>query len=103
MARFSVHSMLVSLNIQDTPLRYSPPYGPAVDFTVTYNQKETQQPAAFTYSNLGPKWTFGWLSYVSDNPNTQLPLTRLYRSGGGAEVFAFAIRIQQYRQDDQDN
>jgi RHS repeat-associated protein len=101
MARFSVHSMLVSLNIQDTPLRYSAPYGPAVDFTVTYNQKETQQPAAFTYSNLGPKWTFGWLSYISDNPNTQLPLTRLYRSGGGAEVFAFDSGSQTFVTDTQ--
>src|SRR2546422_2392076 len=55
MARYSVHSMLVSLNIQDTPLSYSPPRGHAIDFTVTYNQKESQQPATFNYSNLGPK------------------------------------------------
>ena len=83
--------MLVSLNIQDRPLRYSPAYGPSIDFTVTYNQKETQQPNTFTYSNLGPKWTFGWLSYVSDDPNSQLPLTGLYRSGGGAEKAASTV------------
>ncbi len=40
MARYSVHSMLVSLNIEDRPLRYSPAFGPSVDFTVTYNQRE---------------------------------------------------------------
>jgi RHS repeat-associated protein len=96
MARYSVHSMLVSLNIQDTPLRYSPTYGPGIDFTVTYNQKETQQPASFTYSNLGPKWTFGWLSYLTDDPNTQLPLTGLYRSGGGGEIFAFDSGSQTF-------
>ncbi len=39
MARYSVHSMLVSLNIEDRPLRYTPPRGPATDFIVTYNQK----------------------------------------------------------------
>jgi RHS repeat-associated protein len=89
MAAYSIHSMLVSLNVEDTPLRYAPAIGPLIDFTVTYNQKETQQTATFNYSNLGPKWTFGWLSYVSDDPNTQLPLTALYRSGGGAEIFAF--------------
>jgi hypothetical protein len=89
MARYSIHEMLVSLNIQDTPLRYSPAYGPSVGFTVTYNQRDTQQPTAFNYSNLGPKWTFGWLSYVTDDPNSQLPLTALYRSGGGAELFAY--------------
>lgn len=96
MARYSVHSKLVSLNIQDTPLRYSPPYGPSIDFTVTYNQKESQQPATFAYSNLGPKWTFGWLSYVSDDPNSQLPLTGLYRSGGGAEIFAYDAPSQAF-------
>ncbi|PYI94750.1 MAG: peptidase C39, bacteriocin processing, partial [Verrucomicrobia bacterium] len=88
--------MLVSLNIQDKPLRYSPAYGPSIDFTVTYNQKETQQPGTFTYSNLGPKWTFGWLSYVSDDPNSQLPLTGLYRSGGGAEIFAYDNASQSF-------
>ena len=101
MARYSVHSMLVSLNIQDTPLHYSPAYGPAVDFTVTYDQRESQQPATFNYSNLGPKWTFGWLSYVSDDPNTQLPLTGIYRSGGGAEIFAFDSGSQTFTPDAQ--
>jgi hypothetical protein len=99
MARYSVHSKLVSLNIRDTPLRYSPPYGPSIDFTATYNQKESQQPALFTYSNLGPKWTFDWLSYVSDDPNVQLPLTGLYRSGGGAEIFAYDSASQSFLAD----
>jgi hypothetical protein len=101
MARYSVHSMLASLNIQDTPLRYSPSYGPPIDLSVTYNQKDTQQPATFSYSNLGPKWTFGWLSYVSDDPNSQLPLTGLYRSGGGAEIFAFDSGSQTFTADPQ--
>ncbi|MEY2549165.1 MAG: hypothetical protein QOD64_1747, partial [Verrucomicrobiota bacterium] len=101
MARYSVHSTLVSLNIEDRPLRYTPPFGPAVDFTVTYNQRETQQPATFAYSNLGPKWTFDWLSYVTDDPNTQLPLTGLYRSGGGAEIFAFDFGSQTFTPDPQ--
>jgi YD repeat-containing protein len=101
MARYSVHSMLVSLNIEDRPLRYSPAFGPSVDFTVTYNQRDTQQPSTFTYSNLGPKWTFDWLSYVSDDPNTQLPLTGLYRSGGGAEIFVFDSGSQTFTPDAQ--
>jgi RHS repeat-associated protein len=96
MARYTVHSALVSLNVQDTPLHYAPAYGPGVGFTVTYNQKETQQPATFNYSNLGPKWTFGWLSYVNDDPTWWLPLTSVYRSGGGAEVFAYDAPSQSF-------
>ena len=101
MAQYSVHSMLASLNIQDTPLRYSPPRGPAINFTVTYNQKESQQPAIFNYSNLGPKWTFGWLSYITDNPHTQLPSTSVYVPGGGAEIYPFDSGSQTFLPDPQ--
>src|SRR5205807_7517337 len=83
MARYSVHSMLVSLNLVDTPLSYSPPKGPSIGFTATYNQRESQQPATFAYSNLGPKWTFNWLSYVTDDPVTQRAQTLVYTSAGG--------------------
>jgi RHS repeat-associated protein len=61
--------MLVSLNIQDTPIGYQPARGPAINFTPTYNQKETEEPQPFNYSHLGPKWAFNWLSCVRDNPN----------------------------------
>ena len=96
MAQYSVHSMLVSLNIEDRPLRYTPPRGPAIDFIVTYNQKETQQPAAFSYSNLGPKWTFNWLSYVSDDPTVQLPQMSVYVPNGGAEIYSFDQGSQSF-------
>jgi Peptidase C39 family len=63
-----VHLMLVSLNINDEPVGYAPPVGPAVRFTVRYNQRDAFQPSIFTYSNLGPKWTFDWLSYITEDP-----------------------------------
>ncbi|HKP02600.1 MAG TPA: RHS repeat-associated core domain-containing protein [Chthoniobacterales bacterium] len=99
MAQYRIHSRLVSLNIQGRPLRYSSAYGPSVDFTVTYNQRDNEQPATFSYSNLGPKWTFGWLSYVTDSPSSQLALTPVYRSGGGAEVFAYDAISQSFIND----
>jgi RHS repeat-associated protein len=91
--------MLVSLNIQDTPLRYSPSRGPAINFSATYNQKETRQPASFNYSNLGPKWTFNWLSYVNDDPATQLQSTSVYVPGGGAEIYYFNSASQTFSPD----
>jgi hypothetical protein len=39
MAGYSAHARVASLNIQDTPFRYAPPFGPAVNFTATYNQR----------------------------------------------------------------
>ena len=48
--------------------------------------------AAFDYSNLGPKWTFNWLSYVTDDPNGQLPSNGVYLPGGGAEIYRIRFR-----------
>ena len=102
MARYSAHSMLASLNIEDTPIRYAPPRGPAINFTVTYNQRDTQQPQTFNYSNLGPKWTFNWLSYVTDDPNNASANATVYVAGGGAEKYSgFDSGSQSYLPDPQ--
>ena len=96
MPRYSVHSMLGSLNIVDTPIGYAPQRGPAIAFTATYNQMERQQPEIFDYSNLGPKWTFNWLAYVIDDPATQRPATTVYVPGGGAETYLFDSATQTF-------
>ena len=88
----SVNAMVVSLNLVDTPVRYVPPVGPAMHFTVQYNQREIAQPNTFTYSNLGPNWTFSYLSYV-------LPQTgqaEVYSRGGGVEVFYYNSSTNTY-------
>jgi RHS repeat-associated protein len=102
MARYSAHSTLVSLNIEDTPIAYAPPRGPAINFAVTYNQKEPEQPGTFSYSNLGPKWTFNWLSYVTDDPNNPGANAMVYVAGGGGESYSgFNSGSQSYLPDSQ--
>lgn len=64
-----VHLALVSLNINDDPVGYSPPVGPAVRFMVRYNQRDFYQLTPSNFSNLGPKWTFDWLSYITEDPS----------------------------------
>jgi RHS repeat-associated protein len=101
MAAYSAHAMLASLNIEDTPFRYTPPLGLPINFTVTYNQRENQQPSTFTYSNLGPKWTFNWLSYVTDTPNDSTTNASVYVPGGGAETYVFNPDLPGYPPDPQ--
>src|SRR5262249_18307042 len=101
MARYSAHSMLASLNIRDTPLSYKPPRGPAIDFAVTYNQRETRQPSTYSYSNLGPKWTFNWLTYVIDDPNWTPGNVALYDSAGGTESYPYNSATHTFSQDAQ--
>jgi RHS repeat-associated protein len=88
MAQYDVHSMLVSLNIVDTPVGYTPGRGPDLHFVVTYNQRDADQDDNLPYSNLGRKWTFDWLSFVKDNPTAPFAEPLVYLSGGGAEVYS---------------
>jgi RHS repeat-associated protein len=88
MATYSAHSMLASLHIEDTPIHCPAPRGPALDVTVTYNQREARQPNSFSYSNFGSKWTFNWLSYVTDDPANIGAYTTVYASGGGTENYS---------------
>src|SRR5207244_4954911 len=64
MAGYDVDSARVSLTMTDTPIRYVPPIGPAVEFTVSYQQREVAPVQTPTYSNLGNKWSFDWISYL---------------------------------------
>jgi RHS repeat-associated protein len=87
MAVPSVHLMLVSLHLEDEPVGYSPPVGPPVRFTVSYNQRDAFQPANFSYSNFGPKWTCDWISYITDSPQNPSADVTYYAMGGGLRTF----------------
>jgi RHS repeat-associated protein len=100
MAQYAFHVMLVSLNIVDTPVGYIPPRGPAVTFKVTYNQREANQPDTFTYSNLGNKWTFDWLAYITDNPtNTSADAEYFLRGGGTDSYTGYSAGRYDYQQE----
>jgi len=87
MAAYSIHLLLASLHLEDTPISYVPPRGPRLDFTVIYNQREANQPAPFPFSNFGSKWTFNWLSYVTDDPTDPAADADVYVRGGGTEIY----------------
>lgn len=97
LATHHVHLMVVSLNIKDEPVGYSTPVGLPIRFMVRYNQRDAFQPSTFNYSNLGPKWTFDWLSYIKDNPNSPSASVEYYIKGGGTRTFTgFDAATQTY-------
>jgi len=103
LATYSFHTMLVNLHISDTPLGYSPPRGPAVSFSLTYNQREAFQPQVFSYGNVGPKWNHGWQSYIEDDPVTPSQPVNLYLRGGGQETFTgYNATTQAYARHEED-
>ncbi len=87
MAQSNVHILAVGLHIFDRPAYYTPPKGPAMLWDVDYHHRDSYQPANFTYSNFGPKWTFRWLSYIVDDPNNVTANADLYAMRGGVRTF----------------
>lgn len=66
MTKYTANLMLVSLKLEDMPLRYNPPVGPPVEFKVTYNQRDPYSQAFPNYSNLGAQWSCDWFTYIED-------------------------------------
>ena len=84
MAVWDIHTSLASLNLEDIPLAYHPPVGPAVSFQVNYDHLEQNQTATLDYSNLGPLWNLSWVGFITFDGTTAS-----YHNGlGGTEVFA---------------
>lgn len=86
----TVEMEVVGLQLNDTPVGYTPPIGPAVHFHLVYSHRDAQQPTtAFSYTNFGSKWTFNWLSYILDNVGSTASAS-VYMPGGGSEPFTFS-------------
>jgi YD repeat-containing protein len=83
----NVQTLVVGLALHDAPLSYRTPKGPAVAFELFYSHRDALQPAIFTYTNFGPKWTSNWISYLTDNRTTSGTID-LYAPGGGGETYS---------------
>lgn len=93
MPSYNFHSSLVSLNITDTPIGYIPPRGPAVQFTITYNQREIFDWGGY----LGPNWTCNWFASIEDDPvNAGGTVQWHVRGGGRRTLTGFDAQSQSY-------
>ncbi len=79
MAQYNVQPSLVNLTISDTPIYYQPPHGPAVDFMVSYSQRDVAFSSVPNYPNLGSKWNLHWVCFIWNDNGT----TKSYGPGGG--------------------
>ena len=91
MPYYGFHPSAAGLVIEDKPLGYSPPLGPAMSLHLMYNHRNYKTPNTFGYGNVGPLWTFNSLSYVTDNISSPTPpydSQTVYLRGHGAEVYS---------------
>jgi len=87
MTLVNAHTMDVSLHLSDTPVGYQPQKGPAAFTRVFYNQREMDQPATFSYSNIGQKWSLNWQAFIEDTIGGPdgLPILGVPGGGGGIQ------------------
>jgi YD repeat-containing protein len=83
MADYTIHTMMVSLHVEDAPVGYAPPFGPAVEVRVSYNERETLQPANLNYTNFGRQWTHNWNGCIKITSTTAA--TVVIRGGGSED------------------
>ncbi|MVA82646.1 peptidase C39 [Agrobacterium vitis] len=84
MCSYNIKESSVSLYLSDSPVGYEPPIGPSASIKISYNQREDSQPQIFSFFNLGPKWTFNWLTYITDDPTNPGASVSRYLPDGGA-------------------
>jgi len=89
MATYSFSPLLIGLLMRDIPVGYTPPVGDPVNFMVSYDQRDDNQPANFTYTNFGPKWTFGYTAYIEDDTTDPNGTVIRYRNGTRYEFSGF--------------
>jgi RHS repeat-associated protein len=87
MCGYNISELAVGVTLSDQPVGYTPPKGPSAKVTITYNQREANQPAIFNFFNISPKWTLSWLTYIQDDPANPGANVMRYRPGGGASLY----------------
>lgn len=102
MPAYSVHLLLASLSITDTPLWVNTPFGNPVNFTLSYNQRETSlpDPNLAAQGNVGANWTHNWQSWADGSDtnitNVGYQTVTLAVPGGGAETFKLNDALTDY-------
>jgi len=75
MTVYQLQAVTASLVLIDTPVGYTPPRGPNLQFSLSYHQRDPWQPQTFTFSNVGAKWGFDWLRFVKEEPADAFGIT----------------------------
>ncbi|MBL8140839.1 MAG: hypothetical protein JNM38_07020 [Acidobacteria bacterium] len=97
MASYDFKTSSASLIVTDTPVAYTPPRGPSIAFTLTYDYRLLMQPQIFSYANVGAQWSIDLVAYAKEEPlwvnpgwnNESIPAhVSVYLRGGGEETYA---------------
>lgn len=103
MPRYSFNAKLAAVRIEDTPLGYTPPVGPPVNFRVAYKDLDDSKPATSpNFSNVGRVWAIDWIAWVDHVPGNLTASSRVtvHVQGGGTEISAYKTATGKFGPND---
>ncbi|MBK6532094.1 MAG: hypothetical protein IPF99_21580 [Deltaproteobacteria bacterium] len=93
MARYGFHALLASLHVEDTPIWVNSPFGPAISLRAAYNQADFTQSSLPRMSGLGPKWSFTFRQFITEevvSDGAQPQFYKLHVGAGGVLDYRFS-------------
>jgi RHS repeat-associated protein len=87
MASWNITLLLANLHAEDTPVGYTPPVGPPMYFTVSYDAVDALGLQTVPYSNVAPDWRINWLAWITDDPMNPAGDIQFAADGGGTLTF----------------
>lgn len=87
MAGYSIHALVASISVGDTPIAMPIAYGPSLSLNVRYNQKEHGQTVTKLNTHFSQQWVSNLVSYLEDNTSNAAANVTVYLAGGGSEVY----------------
>ncbi|MEP6670726.1 MAG: RHS repeat-associated core domain-containing protein [Chthoniobacter sp.] len=85
MMTYAAHASARSLRVEDTPLTYTPAFGPPVDATIFYTDGGTV--AGGVYATNGG-WRCALDAWLQDDPSAPTAAIQILPRGGGVETFS---------------
>ncbi|MCH8541863.1 MAG: hypothetical protein LAT58_14000, partial [Opitutales bacterium] len=67
MVTYSFRMLNPGIELFDTPIAYTPPFGPEVRFRLNYDQRSVVIDDQPDHGNFGPRWTYDFLSYIESD------------------------------------
>ncbi|MDB6134232.1 MAG: hypothetical protein JWM59_2475 [Verrucomicrobiales bacterium] len=101
MANYTFSLLNPGLEIRDTPVSYSPPYGPAVACRLEYDQRSVKTPDIAQHGNFGPRWTFNYTGYI-ELKGTGAPSTSIDLVFGDGEYISYTLAAGVYASSSED-
>ncbi|MBU6303619.1 MAG: hypothetical protein KGS60_18895 [Verrucomicrobia bacterium] len=97
MTTYAFDSFQPGIYLEDTPIAYSPPYGPGVSFTLNYDQRALEIDTFKAYGGFGTRWSHPYRSVIKITGTGTNPTVSLIRGDGSFAIYTYNTAAAAYK------